>query len=66
VKIGDIFRPESTLCNRLATAGTPLYGEFSFSDPPIRYKGGCVEGENEGVDWRIRVFGRDDENEEGD
>jgi hypothetical protein len=66
VKIGDVFRPESTHCNRLASARSPLYGEFTFSDPPIRYKGRCVKGEDEGVDWRIGVFGREDENEEGD
>ena len=43
VQIGDIFRPESAYSNRLASPGTPLNCEFTFTNPPISYECSCVE-----------------------
>jgi hypothetical protein len=56
-QVGNVFRPEPAYCYTLDTSGSPLYGEFTLTDPPVGDKGRRVKSEDEGVDWRVGVFG---------
>ena len=65
-EVGYVFRSKQTYSDRFAASGSPLDGEFTLSYSPVCHEYSRVQREDQGIEWRIRVFGRDEECQGGD